>query len=318
MDSIAVGDYLLNLIRLGSLDLLTDKGQGLVDSIHTFLSSALLFSILVYGVRIMAGDLAGSGKELALTSIFVVLAISITTPNIYYDFIIKPVIETRDNLSVFIVNFKYNQSLFESIGASFYRMFGHGKALIDSGSIMSGNITPILAGIAVFVIYGIYYTLIVANLLFCELVVFTLFLLGLLIIPVGAFKTARGCLKGWVIALVKYNFVFIIVCMIISIVNAINEPIINKMLVESYQNGEIKEGLLNPNFGMVLIMGCFGAYLMSKSMEVAAELTGTTATDGAIGAKSLANTVTSSVKGMGAVSNGGGSALRALKAKISS
>lgn len=316
MESLSIGDYLLTLIRFGGLGLLSEKGGDLSKQIHYLMSSFLILSVLIYGIRIMAGDLIGSGKELILTGVMTVLAIGITSPEQYYNLIISPILNTRDNLSVFFVSDESGKMFFEGIGSGFYRMIAHGYALIDSGSVMSGNIAPILAGIVVMLSYGIYYMLIVANLLFCELIITVLFIVGLISIPIGVFRTTRNIFKGWVNSLVKYNLVFVMTAIVASVVNSINEPIISELLIETYQYGEVKEGILNPKFGMVLIMACFGSYLMLKVMELTAEITGGIASDGATGAKSLANTARGALRTINTGYQSGSSAIRALQQKI--
>ena len=316
MESLSVGDYLLELIRNGGFGLLVDKGRNLSNEIHYLMSACLTLSVLIYGVRIMAGDLVGSGKELLLTSVMTVIAIGITSPEVYYSFVISPTLSTRDNLSVFFISIESGNTLFETIGSSFYRMITHGYALVESGSIMSGNIAPILAGVTVMLAYGIYYILIAANLLFCELVTTVLFIVGLVAIPVGVFKTTRNIFKGWLNSLIKYNLVFVMTAIIVSVINSVNSPIISELLIETYQYGEVKEGILNPKFGMVIIMACFGSYLMLKAMELTAEITGGVASDMSTGAKSISNTAKGAMRTLNTGYQSGASAISVLKSKV--
>jgi len=309
---VPVGDFLLNLINNGAYLLLQSKGGELLNAMHTVVSATLLLSIAIYGVLIMTGDLTASGKKLTITCLWVVIAMGVTDPDIYLNSIINPIIQTKNNLSSFLLMGDSNKTLFEGLSDSFSRIFGHAVALIDSGGMT--NLTPVLAGLSIFVIYGIYYTAIVANLLFCDLVIYVLFLLGLMIIPLSAFETFRGIFKSWVTIISKYCLVFIISAMIISLLNTVNAYLIQQLLIESYQNGEVESGILSPYFGAALLMGIFGAYLMTKAMELSGELTGGAMSDGSTGMKSISNTVKTGLNGLNQGSKMGGNALKAMKA----
>lgn len=96
----------------------------------------------------------------------------------------------------------------------------------------------------------------------------------MLILPLSAFQLARGLAKTWIVSIVKYSLISIITTIIIALLDAINKPIIQKLLIESYQNGEIKDGVLSPYLGLVLIVGGFGILLMRLTMEIASEISG--------------------------------------------
>lgn len=179
MDS-SVGDFLLDGIRTGAFELISNKGLDLFNMTHTLISSLLTCSIIIYGVRYMLGDMAGSNKGLMTTCIWVILAIGVTEPSSYFNMIVLPLLQTKDNLAIFFISDNWNGgSLFSNISDSFSRMFGHAKALLDSGSFMS-NFTPILIGLLIGGIYGIYYFFAVANILLCELILLLLLFLGCL------------------------------------------------------------------------------------------------------------------------------------------
>ena len=307
-----VGDFLLNLINQGAVTLLETKGGELLNSIHTVVYVTLILSITIYGVLIMTGDMASSGKKLLITCLWVVVAMEVTNPEFYFNFVITTVIQTKNNLASFLLAGDNGNTLFEGLSVSFSKIFGHALALIDSGGMT--NLAPVLAGLSIFVIYGIYYASIVANLLFCDLVIYVLFLLGLMIIPLSAFQTFRGIFKSWVTIISKYCLVFIISAMIISLLNNVNTYLIQQLLIESYQNGEVESGILSPYFGATLLMGIFGAYLMTKAMELSGELTGGAMSDGSTGMKSISNTVKSGLNGLNQGSNMAGKGIKALKA----
>ncbi|MUK91896.1 hypothetical protein GNP80_05530 [Aliivibrio fischeri] len=314
MDS-SVGDFLLDGIRTGAFNLIADKGADLFNMTHTLISSLLTCSIVIYGVRYMLGDMESTNKNLFTTCVWVILAIGITEPSSYFNMIVLPILQTKDNLAIFFISNRWDGgSLFSNISDSFSRMFGHALALIDSGSFVS-NFTPILAGLLIGAVYGVYYFLAVSNMLLCELILMLLMFFGLLILPLSGFQLARGLAKSWIVSIIKYALISIITTIIISLLDAINKPIIQKLLVDSYQNGEIEDGILSPYMGLVLVIGGFGVLLMRLTMEIAAEISGGVMSDGMAASKMAGSAAGAAISGIGAGAKyGAGGALKALKA----
>jgi hypothetical protein len=142
-----------------------------------------------------------------------------------------------------------------------------------------------------------------------------LMLFGGLIIPIGAFISCRGIVKSWFIALSKYTVFFFIIALIVSVITKIIKMLVDQLMIDSYSgSGNTADNALsNPVFGATLVVGAFGAYMMLKAAEMAQELTGGIASDGAAGATALSNTI----KQSGGVAKTIGSSLNKLKQKHS-
>lgn len=307
-----VGDILLSYVQLGYITMM-DKGGDLLIGFKALYGTMLLCSVIIYGTLIIAGQIAGNGKELVKTCIWAVAASSLLNSNIYNSLIIEPIHYTKDNLAIFMAP-GTGSTVFESIQASFAGLMGYGQALIDSGSIMT-NLMPIVVGGTVMLVSGIYYIAIVANLLFCELSLYLLYFLGMFIIPLAAFQSARPMLKSWAKAIAKYCLVFVVTGSLVGLLDATMRPLLQEVLTQSYQNGGYSDkGVSSIYLACVITLSCFGAYLMTKVMEFSAELTGGVMSEGAAGTKSISDGFKNTMNAASTFGRYGGSSLSTLKA----
>jgi hypothetical protein len=298
-----VGDILLSFIRNGYWDLM-DKGNELMFYFKAFYGLLLICSIIIYGIRMMTGDAVATKKEFLKTCLWVLLGSSLLDSQIYNSFLIEPIHTLKNNLAIFMVSGD-GTTVFSSIQASFAGLMGFGMSLVDSGSIMT-NLMPIVIGGVVMLVSGGYYVTIVANLLLCELTLYLLYFLGIFIIPLGAFSTARPIFNAWARAIAKYALVFIIIGTLVGLIDAVMRLVLQEVLNQSYQNGGYGEGISSIYLGCVITLSCFGAYLMVKAMELAAELTGSTINEGSAGVTSIQNGIkTMSLNGMRGSMRGG-------------
>lgn len=305
---VTVGDFLLNEVRNGGFSVIFSKGSGLSESAHLLLATGLIVSIVIKGILIMNGDLIGSGKALLKMSLWAVIGVSITNPSVYMDFVVLPSINIRDNLAVYLVSndgYKEYNSTFEAISGSFNYMFNYAWKLVDSGSITSP--APVLAGLIVFIVYGLYYFSIVVNLVLCEVVLSFLFAMGLLIIPISAFETLRGILKSWITLILQYSMVVICSSLFVSILNSINAHAISKL-------AEMKgiEGILSPWMGLVLLVACFGVLIMKIAFDTSAHLSGGILGSGKDGSSAVSSGLSSAASSMNGIKSLGAKGMSSL------
>lgn len=300
---INIGDILLGFINNGYWDLMT-KGNELIVGFKVAYGFLLFVSIVIYGVKMMCGDLVSTGKEFLKTCVWVMFGIGLLNSSLYNSLLIEPIHTLKNNLAIFMVPGR-DETVFSSIQASFAGLMGYGMALVDSGSVMT-NLMPIVIGGVVMLVCGLYYVTIVANLLFCELSLYLLYFLGMFIIPLGAFPTARPIFKAWAKAIAKYALVFVITGTLVGLIDAAMRLVLQEVLNQSYQNGGYGEGISSIYLGCVITLSCFGAYLMTKAMELSAELTGGVMADGAAGATSISNGLKSSLSSMNSLRGGRG------------
>lgn len=266
---LAIGDFFLQSVRASAFNLMSAKGSGLNLAVSDFISIGLLVAVTIKGILIMGGNLVGNAKSIFKMAVWALVAIGITTPSIYQSMVILPIIELRDNLSIYFVsNDGYrHESLFEAISGSFNYMFHYAFKIMADGGWR--NPTPIIAGIAMGLVYGVYYVAIVLNLVLCEVILSFLFLMGLLIIPLSTFETLRGMLKSWLTLILQYSLVVICSSVFISILNNIS-----MMAVENLIKIKGVEGITSPWIGLALITACFGIVIMKVAFDVSAHLSG--------------------------------------------
>ena len=285
---------LSNINNIGDLIVLAlAQGQGdiveRVSDLHygflKMFASLLGISIMLYGVIIMFRNMHMIG-DIAKTFALAMIAVSFVNTGFFEDFYAL-LMETRVRLSIYLMPGKGN-SIFTAIQDSFESFYALGSAIFDSGSVMNDPM-PLVIGIVVMAVCAIYYISVVANLLLCEFFLVILYLLGSFVIMLSCFKSARPLFKSWVVSVAKYSLVFIVSGLIISIIDNGMKPMLYEVAMISNEpdgEGSDKYSLL---LGGILVMACFGSYLMSRAMELSAELTGAVMSDGNAGVQSLKN-----------------------------
>lgn len=307
-----IGDLLLMFVKQGFGSLMI-TGSSLSVGFKIFFGVSLVLCVFIYGLRIMFGDLVGTGRELLKTCLWAMFGLAFLDSSLYLSMLVEPIHTLKDNLAIFMVP-GTKGTVFSSVQASFAALMGHGMALVDSGSIMT-NLMPIVIGAVVMLVCGVYYIAIVANLLFCELSLYILYFLGMFIIPLGAFQSARPIFKSWVKAIAKYGLVFVITGVVVGLIDGAMRPLLQEVLNQSYLDGGYSEGGVSSIYlGGVIVLSCFGAYLMTKAMELAAELTGGVMSEGAAGTASLGNGIKSSMNQINSIRGGVSGTMKAFKA----
>lgn len=319
-EQMAVGDWLSNMIRMAIHSFISGKYRDLNQAIWLLMSGTLIISIIIYGFRIMFGDLLSTGKSLLKTCVIAVIAISITQPEIYQSLILDSIFKTKDNLSSFIMSGDSKTSMYEAFSNTNYRMFAHASNIIDA----AGNLDFRLYAIAgsIYLIFGTYYCLFIGVTLFSELALGVLILFGVLIIPLSAFELFRGMLKNWLKSIMKYIAVFVVISFIVSMLNIISNILIENLMQEIYTDSSNSLdgdaiGLNNPTFGAVLLIGVFGSYLLFQAMEFASEITGGAMSDGKAGVTSVTNTIKSGYSSINQIKSSGGTLAKAARNKVS-
>lgn len=306
-----VGDILISFISEGYWSMM-EKGSELLTPFKMTYGGLLGLSVAIYGVLIITKHITSSGKDLLITIVWAMFGVGLMDAEVYNNLIVIPFHTVKNNLSIFMAPGS-GATVFESIQASFAGLMGYGMSLIDSGSILT-NLMPIVIGGTVMFVSGLYYITIVANLLFCEMALYLLYFLGMFIIPLGAFKSARPMVKSWVKSIAKYGLVFVITGTLVGLINAAMRPLLQEVLNQSYQNGGYGDGISSIYLACVITLSSFGCYLMIKAMEFSAELTGGVMSDGAAGTTSISNAVKNTARSLNNLKGNAGQGIQALKA----
>lgn len=301
------GDLILTYVKIG-FTTITNKGSDALPHFGLFFGSLLTLALIIHGTLLIVND--GKPKEAAKTAVWALIAWSFVDSKFYESFLVNPLITTRDNLAIFLMP-SDDGTIFQSVQGSFAKLSGFGFSLIDSGGVT--NITPIVIGLAVLLICGLYYLAILANLLFCEISLYLLFFFGLFIIPLGAFESARPMFKSWCGAIAKYVGVFIMIGALVGIIDAAMRPLLQDVISASYSSEGYKQGSSSIYLASVLALGSFGSYLLFKAMELTTEITGGVMSDGATGSQSIVNSAKTTLNTINRGATGVGSALSALK-----
>lgn len=287
-----IGDYIVENIRSASEYLIQGKYSQLSQAIHPTISIALVFAITVHGLRVMTGDAISTLKQLIITSVWVVIALTLVTPSIFFNVVYLPFFEVKDSLTAYLMVGSHDKTVYGAFSEANIRMFAHAGNILDKAGMT--DVSMIATALIIYIIYGAYYAIFVAVTLYCELAVNILMLLSCLIIPLSGFQSGRGLGKSWLIALIKYFVVFVIIGFIVSLLNIISDAFISELMAEVYSNrggGMDTDAvqLNSPIFGGTLICGLFGVYLMYQAMEFASEITGGVMSDGKTGATAIGN-----------------------------
>lgn len=279
-----VGDLILNSLIEGQGNI-SDGMQDLYIAFLDLFAALLGLSIVLYGVVIMFRNIHMISDALK-TFALVMIAASFVNTGFFEDFY-GLLMDTRTKVSIYLMPGR-GDSIFSATQDSFETLYGLGSAIFDSGSVMTDPM-PLVIGLVVMGVCAIYYISVVANLLLCEFFLMILYFLGSFIILISCFKSARPLFKSWVISVAKYSLVFIVSGLIVSIIDNAMRPILYEVIMISNEpDGTDGNGYSILLCG-VLVLACFGSYLMSRAMELSAELTGSVMSDGNAGIQSIKN-----------------------------
>lgn len=267
------GDFFLMFMQEQTFSLIGSKYPDLIASMHTLLVVTLTFSLVIYGIRFMMAEIASTGKQLLITVCWVLIGLVLVEKGNYLHFVINPIQQVPSNLAAFFMGDEYaGQYIFSAVNGTFSRVFDYAFAIADTGGITT--YMPYLAAAAIFILYGVYYALFLVIILFAQLSVSIFLLFGGVIIPISGFKICRGLFKSWLTAILKYSLVIVIVSIIIALIASMTDSVVlasttidEKIVINSKQ------------FAALLLCGFLGGFLMLKSLEIVAEITGGVSTD---------------------------------------
>lgn len=311
--SMTIGDYLSGYIMDGGKSFIEARFEGLGFNIATVIRSSLLCSLTIYGIKFMMGEMASSGKQMLTTFVWVLLAMGVTTGDFYMAWVFDTIFEVKGNLASYLMYGSGDWTIYQSFSLANSKMFLHGMNLFKAASFY--DVFQWASATAIFIIFGLYYFLFIAITLYCDFALCILILLGAIIIPISGFQSARGLMKSWVVAVIKYCAVFVVVGVIVSLLNVISTDLIGELMFSIYAKGDLNNSIESASqeqymlFGGVLILGCFGVYLLLQAMEFATEMTGGVMSNGAQGATALV----SSIKAGSNAASGGIKALKMAK-----
>lgn len=322
------GDFMVEQIRNASEFLITMKASGLTKAVKPLINSLLILSVVIYALRVIFGDQISTLRDLVTTGIWVIVGIGITSSSPFEHLVYNPYFATKDSLTAWLMIGDSSQTIYSAFSDANYRMFAHAANILDKAGMTDFSMW--INALAIYIIFGIYYVIFLAVTLFCELASNLVMLLGMLIIPLAAFKSARGLFKSWALALAKYFGLFVIIGFIVSIMNILTDTLITSLMNEIYvargggmDSSQVK--LDSPILGATLAAGAFGIYLTYQALELAGELTGSVMGDGKAGVTALANSASAAASASkysgasfaaGKLSSGAGAAFTAAKNKF--
>ncbi len=272
-ENINLGDFFLHQITNATKIIIISTNEPLASSILLLVKSILILSLVGYGIRFMLGDIASTGKQLAITCVWCLFGMGVIEPSFYFGYIVTPLTYSMHNLTGLFLTGSAEQTAFQAIGNSFETVFRYALLMIKEGGIY--NLVPVLVGSALCVIYGLYYAAATIVILMSQIGLSLFWIFGIIVIPISAFQMFRGMFKAWVVAIFKYSMVMVVVSCLLTLLNQVSIEILLELLGDM-SNSDGAGGIAD---GALLLNGLFGFALISKAIEITAELTGGIASD---------------------------------------
>lgn len=310
-----VGDFFVAQIQDGIFGIIGTTFAPLTASMHSLLVATMVCSLVVFGIRITLNDSKASKREFVVTLIWGMTSLGIVEPEFYQKWIVDTVWSLADGFASLMLSGEFgNLSLFGAISKSFQRVFYFVGELFKVWSVT--NVLPLLIGIVTGAFYGIFYAYMLVLVLFVNVILGIMFILGAIIIPLAAFEMWRAVFKSWIQSILKYSAVSLFVATIALISNKLVVIAIGTLSMEALNADSYYEHLsiLSSSLAVLLLTACFGVALLKKTMELTGEVTGGVMSDtrGAVGG--AVGDTASAIKGIGAAGRGI-SAIAKLKAK---
>lgn len=312
-----IGDFFDAQVSSVVFNILYDLGAPLANSMHGLLTAAMLFSITIYGIRITLNDTQASSREFVVTLIWGMLSLGVVAPSFYFTYVISLFYDLREFFITILLDqeFSSGQSIFQAVSNSFSKVFLFVGRMFELWSV--SMITPLLFGLLIGAFYGIFYAYLVITLMFINVVMGILFVLGVLVIPLGAFQMWRAVVKSWIQALLKYTSVSIFVSVVVLLTSRLMTISLWQLSQDTMSvNGTYSNvSFFSSGMAALLLTACLGIALLKKSMELTSEITGGVMTDTGGVVKGAASDTMIAAKGIGLASRAlsGGSAMSALK-----
>ncbi|EKO3958193.1 type IV secretion system protein [Vibrio fluvialis] len=282
-----IGDVLVQFFDYVVYGLIGEKFEPLNNALHILLSSMLLFVVFFQAILSMMGKWAVAYKQIAITAVWLIVAMIITRPETYNYYIVESISQFVVGLGQFFVggNIK-GGTTFMAVDNLFVRMFSlidQMTDLLDAWDVLSLLLLVLLGGI-----FGALYAMFTIIIVFSKFALAVLLLFGGLVIQFSAFKSARGTLKTWLQAVFKYALTVVLATVIIVITSQLCIVIFDVFISQAAgQSGMSEDGWkdIDPSdiFGSLYwllgLAGMVSVFLMWKVIELTSEITGGVATD---------------------------------------
>lgn len=310
-----VGDFFIAQIQDGVFGIIGSTFSPLAESMHSLLVASMVCAIVIFGIRITLNDSKASLREFVVTLIWGMTSLGVVEPEFYQTWIVETVWSLADGFATLILSGEFGEmSIFGAISKSFSRVFFFVGELFKVWSV--SNVLPLIVGLVTGAFYGAFYAYMLVLVLFVNVILGILFILGVIIIPLGAFEMWRSVVKSWVQALLKYSAVSLFVATIALITNKLVIIAIGTLSTEAINADSYYEhiSVLSSSLAVLLLTACFGIALLKKTMELTGEITGGVMSDTKGAVSGAVGDTASAIKGIGAAGRGI-SAIAKLKAK---
>jgi hypothetical protein len=272
------GDAVLGFFIFETRNLLLNNMADLGAGLHGTISVFLILVVMFHGVMVMLNRGDTSYRDLGVMLFWAMIVVAIT-PSIYFNFLVKEVLFVSNRLTAFMSQSDYDTP-FAAITASFGTVMELGWRLVESGGIRDP--APVFTGLVTCIIFGAAYVLFALVTIFAAFMLAINFLFGFLLLKLSIFKTWRPVLKTWAQSVLKFALVPVVATLVTSfassLVNTAMARIINNRIGQNVDN-VTQTAIQGYEFYVVLIVGCLVCYVLSKTIEVTAELTGAVAND---------------------------------------
>jgi hypothetical protein len=290
-----IGDVLVQFFDYVVYGLIGEKFEPLNNALHFLLSSMLLFVVFFQAILSMMGKWAVAYKQIAITAVWLIVAMIITRPETYNYYIVESISQFVVGLGQFFVggNIK-GGTTFMAVDNLFVRMFSlidQMTDLLDTWDFLSLLLLVLLGAI-----FGALYAMFTIIIVFSKFALAILLLFGGLVIQFSAFKSARGTLKTWLQAVFKYALTVVLATVIIVITSQLCIVIFDVFISQAAGQSDCLNDLncrmsedgwkdIDPSdiFGSLYwllgLAGMVSVFLMWKVIELTSEITGGVATD---------------------------------------
>jgi len=277
--SATIGDVLVSYLDYVIFDLIRSRYPELQDAIHLLITTALLLVCTIRSILAMTGKAEIQLKEALLTTVWAVLATTITTPSNYEYWVLSNVSSVTSNLGSYFVGDFSGQSTFVRVEAVVAKVFK--LVWIVTENLDAWDIGEIIIMYLLAAVYGALYILFIIILVYAKFALGVLLLTGGLVILLSPFKIFRGMLKSWAQAITKYGFSITLASIIILLSVSLCSVALT-IFLESTGGGDTSADVtdyLGVMFWLLIAAGLVSLFLMFKVFELTSEITGGVATD---------------------------------------
>lgn len=269
------GDAILAFFLVQTKRLLFDKMFLLDGAMHGLIVVAMVITILFFGALLIMGKY---GTYEDLWKMFLTASIvSSVTPSIYFNYITLPVVNISNGLTIFLSDANY-ETPFAAVTSSFGTVIYMGWQLIQNGGVT--DLAPVLTGLCVLTIFGAAYILFVIVCVFAAFMLSICMMFGFILLKLMIFKTWRPVIKTWIQSVLKFAMVPVFSTLVVAFSSELVNACMRRIVASRTMNSSLEvSDITGIEFYIVLITGALTVYVLLKSIEMTAEITGGVAND---------------------------------------